>query len=423
TNPDTTGIMRLLSMEEEGMEISLTEETAYPASLPFDDSFTLVDLKADNRGRLFYKDFPYRTDSKIGPYLAAGSSVGEDIGQSLVLDFELDSGDWVGTQIPILVEQGLADLSSLHSLSMSYRAIPGLGSFRIYMQIGEIGEDLDGNGKLDEELSENDAGFSFNDESANGAVLLVGSGPQNTGNGRRDSEDIDGNGFLDQETASAAQNIVTMVSESPLSEVWKVLTHTFSETERRQLRRVRSLRLLVVADAGTASSGRVLIDRISLAGTSFWVDTTDYPDGTVTAREIEEGEAKKEPPQELDKAFSQVKETFHPFGEKQKVLEVEWLGGPSTGDWTLQGYSRTGSQGINYRTITLYYRIPGLSGGSNLSFSLLDIQGQGIAWNFEPEERDTWSELEVSLDGGKVYIEGIEVQGARVTIDESYGSL
>ena len=114
-----------------------------------------------------------------------------------MMDFELDSGDWVGMQLPVVLEQGVRDLSSYDGISLLYNVVEfsQTGNFDIYLQIGDIGEDLDGDGPPpDEEFSENSAGFDF-DDSANGVTLRVGSSPQNTGNGRLDSEDIDGNGF------------------------------------------------------------------------------------------------------------------------------------------------------------------------------------------------------------------------------------
>nr|MQY76056.1 hypothetical protein [Spirochaeta sp.] len=222
TNPDTTGTMRLLSMEGRGMEVALSEDTAYPASLADGTEFAVDPLLTqDKRGKLLYRDYreygsfgtsslqsytwsgyepwPYETSSKPGPYVAAGSSEGTSSGQSLILDFEIDTnGDWVGCQIPLALNQGVLDLSALQSIFLSYRAVDVSGEFDIYLQIGDIEEDIDGDNTLDEELSALADGFSFND-SANGVTLLVGGGPKNEGNGRRDSEDVDGNGFIDPE--------------------------------------------------------------------------------------------------------------------------------------------------------------------------------------------------------------------------------
>ena len=94
TNPDTTGRMRLLGMEGQGREISLSESTAWPAAASRRRHAVRLapgSLQPGNRGMLYYKDLPYETGSKPGPYVAS---------ENLVLDFDLDSGQWVGTQIP-----------------------------------------------------------------------------------------------------------------------------------------------------------------------------------------------------------------------------------------------------------------------------------------------------------------------------------
>ncbi len=72
TNPDTTGRMRLLGMEGQGREISLSESTAWPAAPPANTSVAPGALDAaDNEGYSTYKDLPYETGSKPGPYVAS----------------------------------------------------------------------------------------------------------------------------------------------------------------------------------------------------------------------------------------------------------------------------------------------------------------------------------------------------------------
>ncbi len=446
TNPDTTGVMRLLGMESTGLEVYLSENTAYPAAPPADDSpfpTALFGVLETNRGKLYYKDyrlygfagtsslqdfswslpaeqdFPYETGSKPGPYLVAEGNPNLETSRSLVLDFDLDPGEWVGIQLPVMPDVGLSDLSHLEGIALSYRARDISGSFDLYLQLGEISEDLDPGEPsvdyLDEELSENAAGFIFNDI-ANLADLRVGSGPKNTGNGQLDSEDIDGNGFLD----IAEGDIVTIPLNAPTGS-WQEFVDSFDATQKSQLRRVRSLRLIVVETSGAAASAKLLIDRISLTGTRFWVDDSSFS-GTVGAREIEEWQSSVAPPLELEEQYSTVEEVFHPFGETQKVIEIEWSGGGAGDSWQVRGYTEAQTEGIEYRNIVYYYRMP-VTDGTSLNFSLKDPDGRGVDWSFAPFASNSWSEVRVSLDDRKVYRNGAEVAGAAVTIDGSYESL
>lgn len=446
TNPDTTGVMRLLGMESTGIDVPLSENTAYPAAPPADDTpFTTapLGLPEGNRGRLYYKDyrlygfagtsvlqdfsfslpadqdFAYATGSKPGPYSVAEANPALETSQSLVLDFDLDPGDWIGIQLPMLLSQGISDLSDLEGVALSYMAMDDSGSFDVYLQLGEISEDLDPgesvNDVLDEELSANAAGFTFNDI-ANSASLRVGSGPKNQGNGRLDSEDIDGNGFLD----TSEGDIVTFPLTAPTNS-WQDFVGSFDASEKSLLKRVRSLRLIVVETSNSATaSAKLLVDRISLIGSRFRVDRSSYS-GTIEVREIEEWQSSNTPPRELQSQFATVEEIFHPFGETQKVVEISWSGG-SGDSWEVKGYTEAQTEGIEYRNIVYYYRNPAAD-GSLLKFALTDPDGRGVHWQFAPIAGSSWAEIRVSLDERKVYRNGTEIPGAVVTADSEFQSL
>ena len=407
TNPDTTGVMRLLGMESTGREISLDEELAYPAAQPADDTDFVFALNANNRGVLRHEDYAYADGGKPGPYLS---------GDVLVAEFQLDASEWVGFQLPISYAQGLSDLSSYESVSLLYGTIDDPGDFEIYLQIGELGEDLDGDG-LDQELSESANGFVFSDDT-NLVDLRVGSGPQNTGNGFLDTEDVDGNGFLDPEDAAAVQNIVTTTAESVSGDTDPaVMKYVFSQADKARLKRVRGVRVLIADDSGIGggASGRLLIGDISLQGSRFAAEGMGV---TVAAREIEEQPAD---PQLAD-SFEQAYENFHPYDERQQILEVEWSGGAGTGQWSVRGYTEAQTEGVRYRNVVYYYRDPD-GDGTTLEFSLLDSADRGIRWEFPPVLSDSWSEIRVSLEEGKVYRNGIELPGSAVTQNESARSL
>lgn len=132
----------------------------------------VIDLDAVKRGRLFYKNyrsygllgaatlqslewtcpddqiFPYETGSKSGPYMVSANSTALP-GESLVIDFECDEDDdWVAVQVPVSSGQGLMDLSHVQGVTLSYKAIDVSGNFDIFLHVGELGENIDGDDEL-----------------------------------------------------------------------------------------------------------------------------------------------------------------------------------------------------------------------------------------------------------------------------------
>jgi len=351
--------------------------------------------------------------SKPGPYIVGGSSHGINTDQSLILDFDLALNEWVGIQLPALYDGGVTDLSATQGISVLYRTTgtDSSSDFTVYLQLGDIGEDIDEDGKLDAELSESSTGFLF-DEGKYGVDLKVGGGPKNEGNNRLDSEDIDGNGILDGDDASTDPKIVTMTVDT-ITDVrdWTAFTHTFKADEKRRLARTRSLRLIVVRTGGTDSTGRLLLDEISLAGSRFFAGWYVDPDisstDDVSVRELQEWELTAPPSKTLEASYAVVEEIFHPFDEEQKALEVSWKnGGGQT--WKALGYTEAQTGGINYRNIIYYYHFP-TTDGDVLSFSLSDASGRGIQWSYSPFATTEWEKISVSIEEGKIYRDGVEI--------------
>jgi len=317
----------------------------------------------------------------------------------------------------VLPGPGPVDLSAYRGISLRFRMVdfanPGVAECTLYLQLGETGEDLDGDGVLDAEASGSSAGFSF-DDSDNLVALRVGSGPRNTGNARRDSEDVDANGVLDAEDPAWLVTLTDPVKGVIDADTdWTVVTHTFSAAERAALRRARGLRLLVVETGAAAVSGRLLVDHVSLEGSPFSVSATGV---TATAREVEEQYLPGAPAESLEEAYPEVAEVFHPLGERQKVLAVEWQGGNGTTDsWQLKGYVGALSEGIDYREIIYYYYKPTDDGGAP-SFALTDAEDEGVSWTLPDDSTPGWREVRVSLEEGRVYRDGDDVGAVSGTL-------
>ncbi len=469
THPDTTGIFRLLSMEETGIEVSLSEDLAYPSSAPDDDSefaTSLPTVDQADRGKLYYKDyrqygllgeavlqgpdwtppseqiFDYVSGSKPGPYNVADSS-SDEVDQSLALDFELDSDEWVGVQLPPLPGMGISDLSTIEAILLSYKMIDfNGGDIDVYLQIGEIDEDLDNDGQLDEETSPSSSGFAFND--VNVGTLFVGGGPKMEGNFQIDSEDVDGNKNLDggknEDPAKIEITETVLTAESsPIAKplvkditsnlAWsKAKSYIDTDQEKLKLKSTRSVRIILANKGAAASTGRFLIDQLTLAGSIFGIKENSSSAGNVETREIRESASKDEPPQRLEDAFSEVKDVFHGFGEIQKVLEVDWSGYALGESWTIRGFPNNGTEGIRYQELVYYIRTPDLSLNKipsdtyRLTFSFLDPDGRGVTWSFEPPDSDAWQKVTVDLKGKKVKW-GSTTLDAAVSINSRYKNL
>ena len=437
-HPDTTGRLRLAGMEASGLDVALDEDLALPASPP-DPSGS---ARQDNRGKLLYKDYrdygllgsytlrgpdwsipssqvyAYETGSKPGPYnVAAASSTDTD--ESLVLDFDLQDGQWAGFQIPVLPGQPLPDLSSLEALIASYRMLDLNGEVNVSVEIGDVAEDVDGDGVLDAESSASATGFLFND-SGNGVALLVGGGPKGEGNERKDTEDLDGDEYLQ----TADGSFVASSPETALASAtaWKVSRDTFDANDRQNLRRARAIRVFVQESTvgAAAATGRLLIDRVLLAGSTFAV--ADSTDGTLAVREVNERFAKSPPAKTLEETFDVVKDVFHAGGEVQKVLEIEWNGSGGADVWTVRGFTSTGTEGARYREVVHYLRVPTVPGTPTLTFELLDSDGKGVRWWYTPTAFSDWREVRVDIDKRRLTLNGTVPTGAAVTVD-SHGSL
>ncbi len=355
-NPDTTGVVRLHGMEGHSLEVDLSEERAWPAAppdadddpeLPDDDDGPLEGLHADNRGRLLYRDYwkhiglggfelqnrdwtaplvEYDDGGRSGPYNVRGSSAGTSDGRSLVIEYDLpNGGDWVGTQLPVAAGS-LPDLSTAKSITVRYQRLGLEGDVQLYMEVGAIGEDIDDDGAPDAEDSATSSGFPFNYDPSNLVKKLwVGAGPGMMGNRVKDSEDRDGSGTL---TAEERLRIVQKTDSTDLRFTgaitdpdWSTYVFELGDADRAKLQQARSIRIVLIGLA-PATSGRILIDRISIAGSAYWAESSN---DTATVREVSEHLLGSDDPGEgnrLGDVEPEAMELFHTAGETQEVLAI-----------------------------------------------------------------------------------------------------
>lgn len=456
SQPDTTGVRRLFGMEGRGVEVGLAEEQARPAAVPAAATGVPGVVDAAGRGKLVYRDYrqydalgggvllrydtpdwppadqvhAYESGSIAGPYEVGGSSA-DSGGTSLAVDFSMDADEWwVGVQLPAPGGSRLGDLGWVESVVLSLAPHATEGSYEVYLQLGALGEDLDGDAVLDREAGAASAGFSF-DDPANGVSLTVGAGPLGLGNGLLDTEDVDGDSFLDPEdpayTVLLAPGRTGGQASSAGDGEWKLASWSLSAEERARLGRSRAVRVLVVKTAAGPCSGRLLMDRLELLGSAFWAHPAG--EGVATVREVRESdlEALRRPAVPLEEAFPDVRTRLHASGSTQEVLEVAWedLVPPSL---LLRGFADTGTGGIGYRELRVFLRAPMLllSGGApeaGVELRLVDAAGKGIRVSFTTGPFDEWRELVVDLSGLAATLGGAEPAAVTVRSDEDAADL
>ncbi len=309
---------------DEVVAISLSERDwilSSPPSQIASDAF--APLSQGNRGilrYLYYRSLdssetlrtpaftPYSIGYSVkpGPYNVAtghlASNVMEESHQrSLVLDFDFSGGKSFASVVTRRLSSQAVDFSSLQYLEIWYRAAGGSGTVYLYVDIGRVSEDSDGDGVLDSEDRNNngyldadpsadifeDAGYLFNP--AGGTETKIGAGVQLTsftmGDGTLTSEDLNGNGMLE-----TAERIIRLPGDittpynasSPLSidmadTSWRRARIYINRSSAAYtanpnlyndiLSQVEAVRIFVVSQ--TATSGAIYIDRISFVS-SRW---------------------------------------------------------------------------------------------------------------------------------------------------------
>ncbi|MFQ3620184.1 MAG: hypothetical protein SNJ78_04460 [Spirochaetales bacterium] len=446
-NSDTTGYLRLLSMEDYDLTLELSKYNAVPSSIP-DPTFFGGSLTQQNRGRLFFKNFesvdllggtilnlytwdsptifPYQTGSLPGPYIASASP--EGFNRVLVLDFDMNaSEEWVGAQL--YLNTGFdpsLDLSEVTAIRFAYKVVSHSGTdSRLYFQVGALDEDLDSDGVLDEEISASSRGFAFNQRDW---VLYVGAGQEGLGNDRRDSEDANRNNILDRENSNlvfpgpGATEGNYSINTSEAGD-WKIAFIRVPYTERNRLKATRAVRFIVKKEAGGDSTGKILIGPIVYEGTTLPHRVEGQ--GEVEVREIAENLSEIPPTEYLEKVDPDPISRFHSEGKEQKVLEVKWKNLSAGSKWVVFSPT-TEVPAEQYEEVNLYLRrasVLGTSPDAKLTFQYTDSEGRGARVDIPLEEANQWQKLTINLARKKAYLGQVELPASTVQVDSNFGKL
>lgn len=291
-----------MEMSDDTLSVSLSEKDWILSSMPSNSAYVQTD-----RGVLNYYFYhkpgspetlegtgfsPYKIGYSVkpGPFNIATGHIDNSITalesqRSLVFDFDFTSGNCFSVVTRRLTESS-ADLSGVQYIELWVKYEGGAGDrIDLYMDIGSVNEDSDGDGILDtEDINRNgyidsepsggyseDRGYMFNGNNPTRVGGGAGLNSSTLGDGVLNTEDLDGNGVLD------INERVYRVDSADLKNIqagggWQKIRvyinrDALTSTQVDILQQVKSIRLFGVRNNGT--TGRLFIDSMRLV-TSRW---------------------------------------------------------------------------------------------------------------------------------------------------------
>lgn len=421
SSPNTTGRLRLFGMDDTAFPVSLNVENLYPGAPVSVSQYTgtSFDLHHSNRGALYYRDyFDYSFaqgyqlrhyswdppddqiytydqaggDNRIGPYLAATGS--ETEGNAMVLEYELEDGEWAAGTIPIASGGGAVDLSHARAITMLIKSIgrtgpTPTGDIDIHVILGRLCEDLDDDDTLDEESSPYDQGFTFNINGETAPVYpALTWAPQDS---LVNTEDLDGNGVLDGAAAALPEPFIDANAADGLSpSVWTRLTIPLDSSAREKLQAVTGIEIVIQEDAGvTPAQGRILVADIDLQGTPFTGTAAGSTPVDFYTRALDPGGS------DYSELFS-YSDAELLNGDSvfdTKVLRIDWDGADTI---TASGFLTPADIG-NYESLSFFMKTD-INSGDTLTLRMENSAGEGMAVRFEPPASTGWSTYTWLLD-------------------------
>ncbi|MFP4375647.1 MAG: hypothetical protein ACLFP4_01275 [Spirochaetales bacterium] len=410
---DTTGVLRLESMDERIEVLSVSPYQLTPAAPPTIDPDTGdgFDVGAAQRGILLYKHFyeedflgnttllPYDSSSSVietsdyapggrtGPYpaLSTDSAYG---GNVAVLEYELPSNaTWVGAQVDLGEARDYADVSQI---VVPYRLVEASDTIRAFLQIGAIGEDIDG----DDVLDRGTLGIPFSD-ARTGFALLAGTKNDPSANY---SEDRNLNGVIDRELP---ERIVTR--ELPVTAGgWQSATITLTQEESQRLASSRAIRVLLVRTGVGPTSGRFLLGDAEVLGAPLRIE----PRSTTGAENISlyaEPSSRLSPPS-LGSQFPELGERLERAEGEERHLRLNW-DSLATGELALTFPTAVAER--NYQSLRVYIRD---LNGTSPTITLRALDGEtAIGQSSLNLPNSDWAELRLALDDSDRTVTRVEV--------------
>ncbi len=306
TDVNTFGRAMIDNMEasDDIIPVSLSEKDWILSSMP--SSYLQTDRgllkyyfyrKPGSPENLKGEDFaPYSVDysDKPGPFNIAAGHIADDITEQIYqrsLVFDFDSSGTVLSVVTNKLSSGAVDFSGMQYIEIWYK-YEGTGSVNLWLDLGTVNEDSDGDGVLDtEDANKNgfidsepstgyseDRGYEFNP--SGGTATRTGSGPglssSTLGDGVLNTEDLNGNGTLDTPESVYTVDLGTADSspgvwqQKKIYMNWSSLSASQRSVVEQILSETRSLRFYITK--GAATSGRLSVDTVKVVN-SRWKST------------------------------------------------------------------------------------------------------------------------------------------------------
>lgn len=413
-NPDTTGIFRLLGMNDEGLRVPVASGRLYPAAS--DDANAVPAFTEAARGALYFHDYhlypavgspalqrydwnlpadqryPYNSqgeDYRVGPMVAATGS--ETDGDAIVFTFDLAVGEWVGGRVPLSSGGKPLDLSSSGRIDLLIKPLDDITGFEIYLRAGDLIEDLDGDGVLDEESGPLAPGFSFDPDNIHR--------PVGRGNDMTDSEDLNGDGRLSHtggEDAALVWESGDLAATTGFfpddTSRWQRVSIDLSPSDREKLRSVTAFDIMIKNSSGSPmNDGTVLVADPVFVGTQFVGEASA---GTlITSEALETRSGAAEADVTLVEAFPDQAGLFSDGGTQRTAL-FTW---DAAGTWSASTITSAASLG-DYRGLRFFMRTPASPAPTAVTVSLTSPDGRGVEASFEPAATDVWVLYTIDLD-------------------------
>lgn len=226
--------------------------------------------------------------TKPGPFNIAMGHVADKITEqssqkSLVFDYNFSGSTTVVSTVTRKLSDSALDLSGMQYVEVWVKHTgTATNTVSLYMDIGTVNEDSDGDGVLDKEDANSngfidseassgyseDRGYTFNGNN----TTKVGSGPglssSTKGDGILNTEDLDGDGVLD-----TTDNVYTVsLGAVGTSSTWQKIRvpipwSSLTAAQVLILQETRSIRFYIVQ--GTGTSGRIYLDTLKLVSSKW----------------------------------------------------------------------------------------------------------------------------------------------------------
>ncbi|MGI9255386.1 MAG: hypothetical protein ACR2PY_00460, partial [Salinispira sp.] len=284
TVTDTNGIFQPLQAASDSSFLAINAASLFPSAAPetvrLENSCAgdcaaiisiLPNLNPNNRGQQVFRNFrqngiilprdtfqntaePEELTTAIGPYPALPAENDSISGTLAALEFTITGDEpWVGYQSSN--SSALSDFISGFTISVFPESLNG--RVHVFLQAGELNEDIDGDLNLDSQARPEQQGIPFT--GASGELLAAYPGQAYYEGWQGLTEDINGNGRLDGDNPAAmVSHYLGLLDASDVGS-WQNLSYNLTAVESARLKELRSLRIILVSDGHSDGSteGRI----------------------------------------------------------------------------------------------------------------------------------------------------------------------